>query len=113
MKVYDFSDPSVINRPPDKTIMLMSNGKFLEHGHVVKNVSLNLYVQEKNEKFGPFSLITACVETDKGIIEMKYDAGYKGKNVLEEDAAFLTSHLGISSLILRSILQFEILQNCT
>lgn len=113
MKVYDVSDPSKINRTPDKTIVLISNGKFEESGHTVKKVYLNLYIQEKNEKLGPYSILTVCVETDKGVIEMTYDKGYRGENALEEAAAFLTSHLGISSLILRSIIQLESLLNCT
>jgi hypothetical protein len=107
VKVVDVIDPQRINRAPDKTIILMSSGKFLERGHIVRNVHLHLYIQNKDEKLGPYSLITAFVETDKGSIEMAYDEGYRGGNALEETAAFLTSHLGISSLILRSIIQLE------
>ena len=107
MKVVEVAEPERIEGEPNKTIMLMSEGKFLERGHVVKNVSLNLYLQKKDEKLGPYSLITALVETDKGVIEMTYDEGYRGTNSLEEAAAFLTSHLGISALILRSIIQLD------
>ncbi len=113
VKVVDVIDPQRINRAPDKTIILMSLGKFVEQGHMVKNVYLNLYVQKKDEKLGPYSLITAFVETDKGSIEITYDEGYRGKNALEEAASFLTSHLGISGLILRSIIQLENSQKCT
>lgn len=104
-KIIDVSDPERIDRVPDKTIILMSGGKFLEQGHVVKSVALNLYVQKKDDTLGPYSLITALVETDKGIIEITYDEGWRGINALEEAAAFLTSHLGISGLILRSVIQ--------
>lgn len=107
MKVIDVADPERIDRAPDKTIVLMSGGKFLERGHVVKNIILNLYIQKKDERLGPYSLITALVETDKGVIEMAYDEGYRGANAIEEAAAFLTSHLGISGLILRSIIQLD------
>lgn len=107
MKVIDVSEPDRINRVPDKTIALMSSGNFIEQGHVVKCVQLNLYIQKKDPKLGPYSIVTAYVETDKGVIEMTYDEGYRGENALEEAAAFLTSNLGISSLILRSIIQFE------
>ena len=106
-KIIEVADPERINRAPDKTIVLMSGGKFLEQGHVVKNISLNLYIQKKDEKLGPYSLMTVLVETDKGIIEMTYDEGYRGVNAIEEAAAFLTSHLGISGLILRSIMQLR------
>ena len=107
MKIVDVVDPGRINKTPDKTIILMSNGNFVERGHTVMNVSLNLYIQGKNEMLGPYSLLTAQVETDKGTIEMTYDEGYRGEHALEEAAAFLTSHIGISSLILRSIIQLE------
>jgi hypothetical protein len=106
-KIIEVSDPERIGRAPDKTIILMSEGKFLEQGHVVKRVALNLYVQKKDDNLGPYSLITALVETDKGIIEMTYDEGWRGINALEEAAAFLTSHLGISGLILRSVIQLD------
>jgi hypothetical protein len=107
LKVVDVVDPERINRVPDKTVVLMSFGNFVERGHTVKNVHLNLYMQKKDSKLGTYSLLTAYIETDKGSIEMTYDEGYMGENGLEEAAAFLTSHLGISSLILRSIIQLE------
>ena len=106
-KIIEVSEPQRIDRPPDKTISLLSGGKFLEQGHVVQNISLNLYIQKKDEKLGSYSLMTALIETDKGIIEMTYDEGYRGEHALEEAAAFLTSHLGISGLILRSIMQLN------
>ena len=107
MKVVDVIEPESINRIPNKTVVLMSSGNFVERGYVVKNVHLNLYIQRKDPKLGVYSLITVQIETDKGIIEMTYDEGYKGDNSLEGEAAFLTSHLGISSLILRAIIQLE------
>lgn len=106
-KIIEVVDPHRIERAPDKTVVLMSDGKFLERGHVVKNICLNLYLQKKDEKLGPYSLITVLVETDKGVIEMTYDEGYRGANAIEEAVAFLTSHLGISGLILRSIIQMD------
>lgn len=107
VKVIEVTDSERIDRAPDKTIVLMSGGKFSERGHIVKSVMLNLYIQGRDEKLGPYSLITALVETDKGIIEMTFDEGYRGVNAIEEAAAFLTSHLGISGLILRSIIQLD------
>ncbi|MDE1813289.1 MAG: hypothetical protein KGH87_02255 [Thaumarchaeota archaeon] len=107
VKVVEVADSERIGRTPDKTVVLLSGGKFLERGHVVQNVTLNLYIQRKDEKLGPYSLITALVETDKGMIEMTYDEGYRGENAIEEATAFLTSHIGISALILRSIIQLD------
>lgn len=106
-KVIDVADPERINRAPDKTVTLMSGGNFAEQGHIVKSVSLNLYIQRKDAKLGSFSLITVLVETDKGLVEMTYDEGYRGENAIEEAATFLTSHIGISGLILRSVMQLN------
>lgn len=106
-RIIDVADPHRIDRAPDKTVMLISGGKFCERGHIVKNICLNLYILRKDENIGPYSLITVLVETDKGVIEMTYDEGYRGVNAIEEAVAFLTSHIGISGLILRSIIQLD------
>ena len=103
----DVAGPERVRKIPDKSISLLSSGNFVEHGCRVENIHLNLYLQNRDAKLGPYSLLTVSVETDKGIIEMTYDEGYRGENALEEAAAFLTSHLGLSGLILRSIIQLE------
>lgn len=107
MKVVDVVNPQRINRLPDKTIVLLSGGNFVEQGFTVKKIQLCLYVQRHDEKLGPYSLMTVQVETDKGEIEMTYDEGYRGKNALEETTGFLTANLGLSSLILRSVMQLK------
>ena len=107
MKVVDVTNPQRINRLPDKTIVLLSGGNFVEQGFTVQEIQLCLYLQKYDEKLGPYSLLTVRVETDKGEIEMTYDEGYRGKNALEETAGFLTANLGLSSLILRSIIQLK------
>lgn len=81
--------------------------QLVERGFRILSICLNLYLQKKDEKLGPYSLLTVCVETDKGAIEMTYDEGYRGEKALEEAAAFLTSHLGLSGIILRSVIQLE------
>jgi len=107
VKVIDVINPQRIDKAPDKTIVLLSGGNFIEQGFAIKKIQLCLYLQKFDEKLGPYSLMTVQVETDKGEIEMTYDEGYRGKNALEEAAAFLTSNLGLSSLILRSIIQLK------
>jgi len=107
MKVIDVINPQRINRLPDKTIVLLSGGNFVEQSFTVKKIQLCLYIQKHDKKLGPYSLMTVQVETDKGEIEMMYDEGYRGKNALEETAGFLTANLGLSSLILRSIIQLK------
>jgi len=107
VKVVDVINPQRINKTPDKTIVLLSGGNFIEQGFTVKDIQLCLYLQKHDEKLGPYSLMTVLINTDKGEIEMTYDEGYRGKNALEEAAGFLTTNLGLSSLILRSIIQLK------
>lgn len=107
MKVVDISDPSRVNRVPDSSVTLFSEKDFSEHGFKIKKVELRLFIEKTDEKLGPYSLITSFVETDKGSVEMIYEEGYKGKNSLEKARDFLISNLGISGLILRSVISLE------
>ena len=47
------------------------------------------------------------IETDKGSIEMIYDEGFRGENALEKAAEFVINNLGISALVLRSIVSLK------
>ncbi len=107
MKVVDISDPNRVNRVPDNSVTLFSEKDFSEHGFKIKKVELRLFIEKTDEKLGPYSLITSFVETDKGSIEMIYEEGFKGKNSLEKAKDFLISNLGISGLILRSVISLE------
>jgi len=68
---------------------------------------LRLYNERTDEKLGVYSLITSFVETDKGSVEMIYNEGFRGEDSLLRAAKFLTSNLGISGLILRSIISLR------
>lgn len=107
MKIIDISDPERINRFPDSSLTIFSEENFSEHGYKIKKVELRLFIEKNDEKLGPYSLITSLIDTDKGSIEMVYLEGYHGENPLERSKDFLVSSLGISSLILRSIIALE------
>ena len=107
MKIVDVFNPERIKRPPDKVISLLSSKKFVEHGFEIQKVELRQYLEKKNDKLGNFSLITSYVDTDKGSIEMTYQEGYLGNDALEKTSSFLTSNLGISGLILRSVISLK------
>jgi len=104
MKYVDISNPKRIDRTPDKIIQILSDGTTAEKGYKIKNIQLRLYTEKNDKKLGPYSLITSLVETDKGSVEMVYDEGFRGNNALERSSKFLTDNLGISSLILRSLI---------
>ncbi len=107
MKIIDISDPERINRIPNSSLTIFSEENFSEHGFKIKKVELRLFIEKTDEKLGPYSLITSLVDTDKGSIEMVYEEGYHGKNTLERSKDFLVSSLGISGLILRSVIALE------
>jgi len=107
MKIIDLSDPSRVNRTPDDVHVLFDSGNFIQDGFSVKKVELRYYLEKTDPHLGPFSLITSYVETDKGSVEMLYDEGFRGEDNLRRTASFLVSNLGISALILRSVISLK------
>lgn len=101
------TNPARISRDPDKIITLVDSGNFTEQGYMIKKISLRLFIEKNDQKLGNYSLITSLVETDKGEVEMIYDEGYRGENPLERASAFILNNLGLSSIILRSIIALD------
>ena len=107
MNIIDLHDPQRVNKIPNDTKVLLSSGNFIQDDFKISKVELRLYIEKIDEKLGAFSLITSFVETDKGTVEMIYDEGFRGENPLLRATDFLTSNLGISALILRSIISLR------
>ncbi len=107
MTIVDLHDPHRVNRKPDSVEVLLSSGNFIQDDFRISKVELRLYNERTDEKLGKYSLITSFVETDKGSVEMIYDEGFRGEEPLLRAAKFLTSNLGISGLILRSIISLR------
>lgn len=107
MIIVDLHDPQRVNRTPDNVKVLLSSGNFIQDGFRISKVELRLYNERTDEKLGDYSLITSFVETNKGSVEMIYDEGFRGEEPLFRAAEFLTSNLGISGLILRSIISLR------
>ncbi len=89
---------------PHKQVILLTSGNYQEQGFLVKRIELRLYLEKGDRQRGPFSTITAYIETDKGPIELVLEEGYGGYFALEETAAYLTSHPILSGIILRAVL---------
>ncbi len=107
MKIIDLHDPERVNRKPDQVEVLFSSSDFEEQGFKINHIELRLYIEKTDKELGPFSLITSFVKTDKGSVEMLYDEGYRGPDSLSRTVNFLISNLGLSSLILRSIITLK------
>ena len=104
MDIVDLHDPKRVDRTPDDIQVLFSSGSFIQDEFKISKVELRLYLEKNDENLGDYSLITSFVETDKGTVEMVYDEGFRGEESLKRATEFLTSNLGISGLILRSII---------
>jgi len=107
MIIVDLHDPQRVNKTPNGVEILLSSGNFVQDGFTISKVELRLYNERTDEKLGVYSLITSFVETNKGSIEMIYDEGFRGEEPLLRAAKFLTSNLGISGLVLRSIISLR------
>ena len=64
---------------------------------------MRLYIEKIDKELGPYSVITSLVETTEDSVEMIYDEGYFDTKEFENTSKFLINNLGISSLILRSL----------
>ena len=107
MNIIDMYDPERVSREPDSIEVLFKSSNYDHEGFSVKRVELRHYIEKKDVSLGPYSLITSYVETDKGSVEMIYDEGFRGEDSLSRTVQFLVSTLGISGLILRSIITLK------
>jgi len=107
MHKVDLHDPTRVARTPDDVQVLFSSGNFTQDDFMISKVELRLYLEKTNENLGQYSLITSFVDTNKGSVEMIYDEGFRGECPLLRASEFLKSNLGISGLILRSIISLR------
>ena len=107
MKFVDVPNPTRVDKEPNQTSVIFENGSFQEQGFEISKVELCLYEEKTDEKLGVYSLITSVVYTDKGTVEMIYDEGFRGENSLERASQFLSANLGISGVVLRSIIALQ------
>jgi len=104
MNIVDLHEPKRVDKTPDEVEVLLSDGSFIQDEFKISRVELRLYSEQIDGKLGVFSLITSFVETDQGSVEMIYDEGFLGERSLHRATQFIISNLGISGLILRSII---------
>ena len=107
MKFVDVPDSKRIEKEPDNRNMIFSDGKITQDGVEIKQIELLRYKIKTDENLGEYSVITALVDTDQGQIEILYDEGYRGDDALNESANMLIQNLGLSGLILRSLISLK------
>ena len=107
MDIIDLHNPDRINKNPDERKFLLENGNFIQDEFEISGIELRLYLERIDQKLGTYSLITSFVRTNKGTIEMIYDEGFLGEDALSRAFTFLTTNLGLSGLVLRSIISIR------
>jgi len=107
MKFVDVPDSNRIERDPDDRAMIFSNGKITQDSVEIKKIELLEYKTIIDDNLGQYSIITALVDTDQGQIEILYDEGYRGDDALADSANMLIQNLGLSGLILRSLISLK------
>ena len=107
MKFVDIPDSQRIEREPDNRSIIFSDGKITHEGVEIKQIELLQYKIKIDEVLGEYSIITALIETDQDQIEILYDEGYRGNDALNESANLLIQNLGLSGLILRSLISLK------
>ena len=107
MKFVDIPDSKRIERKPDNHTLIFSDGEISQDGIVIKQIELLQYKTKKDQTLGEYSIITALIDTDHGMIEILYDEGYRGDNALNESATMLIQNLGLSGLIIRSLISLK------
>ena len=107
MKFVDVPDSKRIKKEPDNRNVIFSDGKITQDGVEIKQIELLQYKIKTDENLGEYSVITALVDTDQGQIEILYDEGYRGDDALNESANMLIQNLGLSGLILRSLISLK------
>ncbi len=107
MKFVDVPDSKRIERNPDNRNVVFSDGKITQDDVEIKKIELLEYKINTDQNLGTYSIITALVDTDQGLIEILYDEGYRGDDALNDSANMLIQNLGLSGLILRSLISLK------
>ena len=112
-RVSDVPPGRIAGRRPDGVFHVMragAGGGVRVRGRTVTAIRLCEYVEQRGGGpggRGPYSLITAVVETDAGEAELVYDEGRRGADALCEAGRFLVGHLGASALAERAVMALE------
>ena len=107
MKFVDIPDSQRIEREPNNNSVIFTDGKIIQDDVEIRQIELLQYVIKTDKTLGEYSIITALVDTDHGQIEILYDEGYRGNDALNESVKMLTQNLGLSGLIIRSLISLK------
>ena len=106
-KISDIDSSRITKRDPDISLALLTNGNNENQGFIIEHIELRQYIENVDRFLGNYSLLTVLIKTDRGEVEMKYDEGFRGDNVIESAARMLTQYAGFASLINRALIELQ------
>ena len=118
MRFVDVPDPARVGGEPDGVYTVFEGTPIREGRFEVSGIELRLYgggggggggAEGGGGGAGPGArpLVTSVVYTDRGSIEMVYAEGPADRDSLEREGRFLARDLGISGVVLRSVIALE------
>ena len=106
-KIRDIDVSRITKKIPDKSLTLLTDSKNESQGFIIEHIELRQYIENADPSLGNYSLLTVLIKTDKGEVEMKYDEGFRGIDVIESAAVMLTQYAGLASLINRALIELQ------
>lgn len=104
--VLDLETNNLLQQSPKNSKIILSNIMY-DSIHFIKKLELLMYITNNNKILGDYSILVSIIETDKGTVIMKYDEGYRGKDVFDNSIKMLTQYSGLSSLINRALIELD------
>jgi hypothetical protein len=104
--VLDLETNNLLQQSPKNSKIILSNIMY-DSIHFIKKLELLMYITNNHKILGDYSILVSIIETDKGTVIMKYDEGYRGKDVFDNSIKMLTQYSGLSSLINRALIELD------
>ena len=104
--ILDLETNNLLQQTPKNSKIILSNIIY-DSIHFIKKLELLMYITNNHKILGDYSILVSIIETDKGTVIMKYDEGYRGKDVFDNSIKMLTQYSGLSSLINRALIELD------
>jgi hypothetical protein len=104
--ILDHETNNLLQQSPKNSKIILSNIMY-DSLHFIKKLELLMYITNNHKILGDYSILVSIIETDKGTVIMKYDEGYRGKDVFDNSIKMLTQYSGLSSLINRALIELD------
>jgi hypothetical protein len=97
---------NLLQRSPKNYKIILRNVMY-DNKHFIKKLELLIYITNNHKTLGDYSILVSIIETNNGTVIMKYDEGYRGKDVFDNSIKMLTQYSGLSSFINRALIELD------